>query len=216
MLNSKNYEKATGEGRSFKHLLVYFYAPWCGHCKAFTPEYVKAAQILREKDSEIKLAKVEGPEEEDLLKKMHVEGYPTLFYYREGLEEPLKYTGGRMANEIVGWVEKKVGPPATPLEDAAAVKDFIADAEVAVVAFFKDRESDNARRYLDAVRDFEDYPCGITSDEEAFKAQEAKDGQVVLFKKFDERRAVLEGGIAKTNLLVRGEGETSQRVKVLR
>ena len=64
------------------------------------------------------------------------------------------------------------------------------------------QDCDNAKRYLDAVRDFEDYPCGITSDEEAFKAQEAKDGQVVLFKKFDERRAVLEGGIAKTNLIV--------------
>lgn len=57
-------------------------------------EYVKAAQILKDKDSPIKLAKVEGPEESDLLEKMHVTGYPTLFFYRDG--EPVKYTGMEM------------------------------------------------------------------------------------------------------------------------
>ena len=68
-----------------------FFAPWCGHCKALGPEYIKASQLLKEKDSEIKLAKVDGTEEEDLLKKMHVEGYPTLFFYRNG--EYIKYSG---------------------------------------------------------------------------------------------------------------------------
>ena len=37
-----------------------------------------------QKDSEIKLAKVDGTVESDLIKKMKVSGYPTLFYYREG------------------------------------------------------------------------------------------------------------------------------------
>ena len=45
-------------------------------------ELVKAAQQLKEKDSPIKIAKVNGPEEEELLKKMEVKGYPTLFFYR--------------------------------------------------------------------------------------------------------------------------------------
>ena len=40
--------------------------------------------MLLQKDSEIKLAKVDGTVESDLIKKMQVSGYPTLFYYREG------------------------------------------------------------------------------------------------------------------------------------
>ena len=55
------------------------------------PEFVKAAQILKEEDSPIKFAKVDGTEESGLLEKMHVTGYPTLFFYRNG--ESIKYAG---------------------------------------------------------------------------------------------------------------------------
>jgi len=196
VLNEKNYEEGT---KQFKYLLVYFYAPWCGHCKAFGPELVKAAQQLKEKDSLIKIAKVNGPEEEELLKKMEVKGYPTLFFYRDGV--PIPYGGGRMANEMVEWVEKKIGPDAEILETAANVKDFIDNSDVVVVGFFSDPESENAKAYLAAVKDYEEYPCGITSDMKAAEKHDAKDGEIVLFKNFDDRRAVYSGAIAQDNLL---------------
>ena len=47
LLTDKNYDAAIKE---FEYLLVYFYAPWCGHCKALGPEFVKAGQMLKEKD----------------------------------------------------------------------------------------------------------------------------------------------------------------------
>ena len=160
---------------------------------------VKAAQQLKEKDSLIKIAKVNGPEEEELLAKMEVKGYPTLFFYRDG--EPIPYGGGRMANEMVEWVEKKIGPDAEILETLENVKDFIDNSDVAVVGFFSDPESDNAKAYKASVKDYEEYPCGITSDMAAAEKLDAKDGQVILFKNFDDRRAVYEGAIAKDNLL---------------
>ena len=158
-------------------------------------ELVKAAQQLKEKDSPIKIAKVNGPEEEELLAKMEVKGYPTLFFYRDG--EPIPYGGGRMANEMVEWVEKKIGPDAEILETLENVKDFIDNSDVAVVGFFSDPESDNAKAYKKSVKDYEEYPCGITSDMAAAEKLDAKDGQVILFKNFDDRRAVYEGAIAK-------------------
>ena len=72
-----------------------------------------------------------------------------------------------MASEMVEWVERKIGPPATILEKAENVKEFMDNNDVVVVGFFSDPESEAAKQYKEAVRDYEEYPCGITSDMEA-------------------------------------------------
>jgi len=190
VLTNKNYDAAVKE---FDYLLVYFYAPWCGHCKALGPEFVKAGQMLKEKDSVIKLGKVDGTEEEELMNKHKVTGYPTLKLYRKG--ELVPYTGGRMAPEMVDWMEKKIGPPAKPLETLKDVKSFVNNHEVAVVGFFEE-QGEEFEKYNTACRDYDDYgvhyPVAVTTDKEALEHYGVKN-KVVLFKKFDEKKVEYEG-----------------------
>lgn len=55
-------------------ILVEFFAPWCGHCKALAPHYEEAATALKEKG--IKLAKVNCVDEAELCQKNGIQGYP--------------------------------------------------------------------------------------------------------------------------------------------
>ena len=55
VLTNKNYDAAVKE---FDYLLVYFYAPWCGHCKRLKPEFEKCATDLMRNDPPVHLVKV--------------------------------------------------------------------------------------------------------------------------------------------------------------
>lgn len=166
-------------------------APWCGHCKSLAPEYAKAAKILAEKDSGIKLGKVDATEESDLAEEFQVRGYPTLKFFRSGT--PVEYNGGRQADDIVSWLLKKTGPAAKDLSTVELAEEFIKETPVAVVGFFSDVESEQAKAFIQAANAVDEYPFGITSNADVFKKFETESGKIVLFKQFDEGKAVFDG-----------------------
>merc|ERR1711992_327729 len=160
VLTVENFDEVI-EGNEF--VLVEFYAPWCGHCKALAPEYAKAAGILAEKESKIVLAKLDATEESALAEKFEVRGYPTLKFFKNG--KALEYGGGRTADTIVNWVEKKTGPPAKALANAEEAKAFIDGKTVAVFGCFKDEATDGAKAFLSAASSMDDVAFGITGYE---------------------------------------------------
>ncbi|XP_063208377.1 protein disulfide-isomerase [Chroicocephalus ridibundus] len=199
VLRAASFEQALAAHR---YLLVEFYAPWCGHCKALAPEYAKAAAKLKAEGSEIRLAKVDATEESELAQQFGVRGYPTIKFFRNGDKAaPKEYTAGREADDIVSWLKKRTGPAATTLTDATAAETLVDSSEVVVIGFFKDLTSEAAKEFLLAAEAVDDIPFGISSSGDVFtKYQLSKDG-VVLFKKFDEGRNNFEGDLTKDNLL---------------
>ncbi|KAJ8455139.1 hypothetical protein ONZ45_g19036 [Pleurotus djamor] len=55
-------------------ILVKFFTPWCGHCKAFAPEYEQAATALKNKN--VKLAQVDCDQDVELCQANEIHGYP--------------------------------------------------------------------------------------------------------------------------------------------
>nr|KAF6296541.1 prolyl 4-hydroxylase subunit beta [Myotis myotis] len=199
VLNKGNFEEALA---AHKYLLVEFYAPWCGHCKALAPEYAKAAGKLKAEGSEIRLAKVDATEESDLAQQYGVRGYPTIKFFKNGdTAAPREYTAGREADDIVNWLKKRTGPAATTLPDGAAAEALVESSEVAVIGFFKDVESDFAKQFLLAAEAVDDIPFGITSNSDVFSKYKLDKDGVVLFKKFDEGRNDFDGEVTKEKLL---------------
>jgi len=191
VLGQENFDKAISENSM---VLVEFYAPWCGHCKKLAPEYEAAARLLAADGSSVKLAKVDATQHKGLASQYGVKGYPTLKFFRDG--EAFEYTGGRTADTIKTWLDKKSGPPATPLTEVEAAEEFAGKAKVTVLGFFKDQESDEAKAFLKAAGGLDEQQFGITSEQALYtKFDINADNKVILLKKFDEGRADLKGEI---------------------
>merc|ERR1711953_1597065 len=68
------------------HVLVMFYAPWCGHCKSMKGDYAGAAKRLADDKSTGILAAVDATSEQQLASMFNVKGFPTLKYFYKGKE----------------------------------------------------------------------------------------------------------------------------------
>ncbi|CAI0453043.1 unnamed protein product [Linum tenue] len=104
-----------------KFVLVEFYAPWCGHCQSLAPEYAAAATELKAEE-DVALAKVDATEESELSQEYDVQGFPTLYFFVDGVRKP--YPGQRTKEAIVTWIKKKIGPGIaniTTLDDAERI-----------------------------------------------------------------------------------------------
>ncbi|KAH6943608.1 hypothetical protein HPB50_024795 [Hyalomma asiaticum] len=195
ILKQSNFEQGI---KDHKHVFVKFYSPWCGHCKAMAPDYAKAAKLLEEEGSDIKLAKVDATVESQLAEQHDVHGYPTLKFFRDG--KPLEYKGGRTAEEMIRWLKKKTGPSAQSLTTVDEAKAFVDSAEVTVVGFFKDQTSEEAKQFLQAADAVDRHVFAITSEDAIYQELGANKDGVMLFKKFDEGKNTLDKEVTSENV----------------
>ncbi|KAG9127934.1 protein disulfide-isomerase precursor [Ceratobasidium sp. 392] len=176
-------------------MLVEFFAPWCGHCKALAPEYEEAAMILKN-NSGIKLAKVDCTEHADLCQANGVGGYPTLKVFRNGKDK--EYGGPRKADGIISYMNKQALPAISAIT-ADKHATFIKDDKVVVVAYV-DKESDALLKAVQeaAENHRDDYLFGSTTDAEAIKAAGVTPPALVVYKSFDEGRVDLPAAEVKS------------------
>ncbi|XP_062519566.1 protein disulfide-isomerase A5-like, partial [Corticium candelabrum] len=104
-VNHLTDEKFGGFVENREHVLVMFYAPWCGYCKNVKPEFESAAETLSGHDNQA-LAAIDCTEFSDVCTQHGVKGYPTFKYFHNGKESE-KYEGGRTAHNFSNFVLSK-------------------------------------------------------------------------------------------------------------
>jgi protein disulfide-isomerase A4 len=81
--------------QSKKDVLIEFYAPWCGACKALEPEYKKLAKKMKKTNPNMIVAKMDATANDVHPIFGQIKGYPTLFFLPVAhKKEPVPYTGG--------------------------------------------------------------------------------------------------------------------------
>lgn len=104
VLVGKNWNDIVNNTSS--HVLVKYYAPWCGHCKKLAPIWDQLGDAFKT-NSDITIAKMDSTVNE--VDGVNVSGYPTLIYYGKDDKEGKKYEGERNLEALVKFVEESAG-----------------------------------------------------------------------------------------------------------
>lgn len=136
----KNYEEIVLDDT--KDVLIEFYAPWCGHCKALAPKYDELAALYA--DSEFKdkvvIAKVDAtandvPDE--------IRGFPTIKMYAAGSKgEPVTYSGSRTVEDLITFI-KENGKFKAEVEEKKEEETPVAPAATETTSSEAAKESDH-------------------------------------------------------------------------
>lgn len=195
ILTDNNYEAAISK---YPSILIKFYAPWCGHCKKLAPEFEKAAEELKNAQSNARLAKLDCTVHTKAAEIFEIQSYPSLKFFKAGNTTSIDYNGERSAEAIVAWIAKKTSPIIARVNDLADFDNYLAEKDV-VVVYFGDSEADLAL-FNAAAENYENLVFLTTVNTEITSTHNKESKKIVLFKKFDELRNEFEGEFSAESL----------------
>eukprot|EP00826_Nyctotherus_ovalis_P022442 TRINITY_DN173_c0_g2_i1.p1 TRINITY_DN173_c0_g2~~TRINITY_DN173_c0_g2_i1.p1 ORF type:complete len:485 (+),score=123.69 TRINITY_DN173_c0_g2_i1:64-1518(+) len=203
VLTDKTFEKTIEKNPI---VLVKFYAPWCGHCKTFAPEYKRLAAEVKKKSIPYVIAKLDATSNPKTANSQGVGSYPTVKLYLGG--KGINYGGDRSTEAILEFIAKATGPFSTELKtvdeirqksDVSGWHKLNADRLVSILAGTDKENVEAFTKIGKKVPGYEYYNANPKLMAEVFP--EMKQGNIVILKNFDEYKAMYTAPISEDALI---------------
>jgi len=117
-----------------KDVILYFYAPWCGHCKEFDIVFKKVAKKMMKSNENIVFGSMDGTANDIPYMFPPLKGFPSIFFLSAYEKfDPIQYQGDRSYKSIKDWInrhssiflteEERTGQAAEDDEEIASFTD---------------------------------------------------------------------------------------------
>lgn len=107
LVNSGNYSEFISEENGPAMLL--FFAPWCGHCKKFKPDFKTAGDKLQ---GIVSFGAIDCTDQQNqyICNSQNIRGYPTVKFFNSEVNpgKVLEYTGDRSVNNVLVYAMSNV------------------------------------------------------------------------------------------------------------
>ena len=186
-IDDETFEEAL---ETFPIIMIKFYAPWCGHCKAMAEDYKEAARIIEERGLPFVLGEINAEANPVSKSENNIEGYPTLKLFVHGKSVP--YNGDRSTKGIIDFIESRTQAPKR-LENAQQIKEELERGGISVF-IFAERDSEvqtigrELSKAMEGIRFFDVESAELLSSLE----ETGNLPQIILIKNFDEKKNVLK------------------------
>lgn len=150
MIVAKSYQDLVIDND--KDVLLEFYAPWCGHCKALAPKYDELAEKYAAFSDKVTIAKIDAtandvPDD--------ISGFPTIKLFKAGSkDEPIEYSGARSVEALAEFVRDNGSHKVAIPEEEAAAEGVETDGmpqQAAAASGVKDKVAEAAEVVKEAI-----------------------------------------------------------------
>ncbi|CCW63187.1 unnamed protein product [Phytomonas sp. EM1] len=98
-----------------KNLMIFFNAPWCGHCNKLHPIYDEFAKSHG--SDNLIISKIDGTANDFNRTMFNVNGFPTIYFIPAGSQEAMFYNGKRTVEDLAAFVKKHMKEPVEPKQE---------------------------------------------------------------------------------------------------